>query len=313
MLDVITGVVIPGALEVPPDQRRRRVTWTLLTLIAVAALAWAFPYGLDYFSTEQTTRHTKKVEERIDKEDPAFTSIVREDKTEDNRMFILDRPISPAEKKNLFKVNTRQGANFKDLEEIVASHRGHELRVPGLRESDGYTKAWLIDLFSGRDAGLAITGIRAKDLKCRPAAAKTVILFEYGGGGDYEGILFNLSEPDTPLGLEGDGNKGKPYFSHKKVDLGNGATPGGLRTEVSSGIKDCNFIFEAEYRDAEGVHLQDIRNGSGRFDIRGIPADPEQVFVVTLGGIKDCGAHPGPLVPCPHLPFETGRWSIFDN
>lgn len=310
---MITGVVIPGALEAPPDQRRRRVTWTLLTLIAVAALAWAFPYSLDYFSTEQTTRHTKKVEESIDQEGPAFTSIVREDKSEDSRMFILDRPIGPEEIKNLFQVETGSGANFKDLEEIVASHSGQELRLPGLPEADGYAKAWLIDLFSGRNAGLAITGMRAKDVKCRPAAAKTVILFEYGGGGDYEGMLFNLSKPDTPLDIDGGENKGKPYFSHKKVDLGNGATPGGLRTEVSSGIEDCNFIFEAEYRDAEGAHLQDIRNGNGRFAIRGIPAHPEQVFVVTIDGIKDCGAHPDPLVPCPHLPFETGRWSIFGD
>lgn len=151
VLDVITGVVIPGALEAPPDQRRRRVTWTLLTLIAVAALAWAFPYSLDYFSTEQTTRHTKKVEESIDQEGPAFTSIVREDKSEDSRMFILDRPIGPEEIKNLFQVETGSGANFKDLEEIVASHSGQELRLPGLPEADGYAKAWLIDLFSGRN------------------------------------------------------------------------------------------------------------------------------------------------------------------
>ncbi|MFI6948020.1 hypothetical protein [Streptomyces sp. NPDC050422] len=228
-------------------------------------------------------------------------------------MFILDRPIGAEERKELFKANTKTGANFKDLEKIVAAHSGQELRVPALREADGYTEVWLIDLFSDRDASLVITGVRAKGAKCRPAAAKTVILFEYGGGGDYEGMLFNLSKPDTPLGLHGDENKVKPYFSFKKIDLGSGATPGGLRTEVSSGIKDCNFIFEAEYRDAEGAHVQDIRNDKGRFDVRGIPANPEQVFVVTLEGIKDCGADPGPMIPCPNLPFKTGRWSIFGD
>ncbi|WP_406106637.1 hypothetical protein OG698_29700 [Streptomyces sp. NBC_01003] len=309
---MIIDAVVPGTLEISPDQRRRKVLWTLLTLLLLALAAWAFSYGLDYISAEQTTRHAKEAEDSVDREGSAFTSSIREDKDAIPSAYILDQPLTLAEKKKFLLKGNSGSLDSKDLEKIVASHKGRGLEMPGLPESDGYTTTWLMDFFSDRTAGLAITALRAKELKCSPAAAKTVILVRLEGGGAYDGMHFNLSRPETPIALAPGPYMGKPYFSHKKIDLGNGATPGGLYAEVSSGIEDCRFAFEAEYRDAEGVYRQEIRNGKSEFEVRGIPANPEQIFVVTLESATDCGGRPWrKIAECPPLPFQKGRYTIY--
>jgi hypothetical protein len=178
---------------------------------------------------------------------------------------------------------------------LVKSHGGKHLKSPS-GFVKGYVKVWLMDLFSDRTAGFSVVGMRAKDLRCRPASAKMVVLSPSQGGGSYEGMLFDLSESAPPI-ITGEGEEhfGEPYFSYKKIDLGNGATPGGLRVEVTSGTKDCDWVFEVEYRDTKGVHVQEIRNGKEKFTIDGLPAHPEQLFVLSpaTGRFIDCGEAKG--------------------
>lgn len=280
----------------------------------MSTLAWAFPYGLDYVSTEQTTRQAKKAEDTIDREGSAFTTSVREDMSDPATAYISNQNLSVKEVGEVFNMNLKETISdakgfpdpaFYDLKRIVKSHHGHGLPASGLTHYSGFVRTWLIDFFSDRAAGLTITNIVAKDLKCSPAAAKVVVLIAFQAGGEYSGIHLNLSTPNTPVIVEPGGHQGEPYFSLKKVDLGNGAAPGGLRTEVSSGVDDCSFLLEAEYRDTEGTHYQEIRNGAGRFRVLGVPANPEQIFVVTSEGVIDCGKRPWRrIVACPTLPFD---------
>ncbi|MGC4981460.1 hypothetical protein ACLQ18_12575 [Streptomyces sp. DT193] len=297
-------------MESPPGQRRRRVLWTLASGAVVGLLAWLVPATLDYFATEPTTRHSKQVEENLDREGPAFTASARVDADPLYMAYVLDRPLTRTEVATFLKSGADDGPDFEEVEELAATHVGHGLEDPGWDKSDGYTSSWLIDLFSDRSASLAITDMRAKDLRCGPAAAKTVILVRPEGGGAYDGIHFNLSEPNTPYSISPDDYFGKPYFSHKKIDLGNGTEPGGLRASFSSGVQDCDFLLEAEYRDSLGVHQQEIKNASGRFAVRGLPANPSQFFFWTDEGVFDCSPHKlqGPR-RCPPLPFSVTNWS----
>ncbi|MGW4903851.1 hypothetical protein ACWEO9_00680 [Streptomyces albidoflavus] len=258
--------------------------------------------------TEPTTRHSKQVEENLDRESPAFTASTRVDPDPLYMAYVLDRPLTRSEVATFLEPG--DDPSFEEVEELAATHGGHGLENPGWDKADGYSSSWLIDLFSDRSASLAITSMRVKDLRCSPAAAKTVVLVRPEGGGAYDGIHFNLSEPKTPYSLSPDGYLGKPYFSHKKIDLGNGVEPGGLRASFSSGVQDCNFLLEAEYRDSLGVRQQKIQNASGRFAVRGLPANPYQFFLWTNGGVFDCGPHQLQRPrECPALPFSVTNWS----
>jgi hypothetical protein len=301
---------VPGTLQSPPGQRRRRVLWTLASGAVIGLLAWLVPATFDYFATEPMTRHSKEVEENLDREGRAFTASTRADADPLYMAYVLDRPLTRTETATFLESGADGNPDFGEVDKLAATHGGHGLEDPGWDKSDGYSSSWLIDFFSDRSAGLTITGIRAKDVRCGPAAAKTVILVRPEGGGAYDGIHFNLSEPKTPYSLSPDDYFGKPYFSHKKIDLGNGTEPGGLRASFSSGVQDCNFLLEAEYRDSLGLHQQEIKNASGRFALRGLPANPYQLFLWTNVGVVDCGAHQLQRPrKCPALPFSVTNWS----
>ncbi|MER6237625.1 hypothetical protein ABT185_16395 [Streptomyces clavifer] len=307
--ELVAEALVPGILESPPGQRRRKVLWTLAIGAVVGLLAWLVPAALDYFVAEPTTRHSKQVEENLDREGPAFTASTRVDPDPLYMAYVLDRPLTRSEVATFLESGS-DGPSIEAVEELAATHSGHGLENPGWDEAGGYSSSWLIDLFSDRSAGLAITGVRAKDLRCGPATAKTVILVRPEGGGAYDGIHFNLSESKTPYSLSPDDYFGKPYFSHKKIDLGNGAEPGGLRASFSSGVQDCDFLLEAEYRDSLGVHQQEIKDAAGRFAVRGLPANPYQFFLWTKVGVLDCGPHQFQRPrQCPAIPFSVTNWS----
>ncbi|WP_371611786.1 hypothetical protein [Streptomyces clavifer] len=198
--ELVAEALVPGILESPPGQRRRKVLWTLAIGAVVGLLAWLVPAALDYFVAEPTTRHSKQVEENLDREGPAFTASTRVDPDPLYMAYVLDRPLTRSEVATFLESGS-DGPSIEAVEELAATHSGHGLENPGWDEAGGYSSSWLIDLFSDRSAGLAITGVRAKDLRCGPATAKTVILVRPEGGGAYDGIHFNLSESKTPYSL----------------------------------------------------------------------------------------------------------------
>ncbi|MGW5019455.1 hypothetical protein [Streptomyces cacaoi] len=265
---------------------------SLAVAIALALVGWAFTYMLDYFSTERTARHAKDVDEKIEKEEPAFTASTRVDPPPpDSQVVLFDHPLTSAERKYLTGLDLEEGKDEPDLKNFVKSHHGKKLAFPGDKVG-GYSKTWLIDFFSGRTESLTISGVHAENIDCKSAAAKAMILFPPQGVGDYSTMLFKLPDNTPPIiggGPQVEG-AGEPYFSHKKIDLGSGATPGGVRMEVSSGTQDCAWEFEAEYRDSQGAHEQRFKDGKKRFFTRGVPARPQQVFMYAADkfSITDC-------------------------
>ena len=84
-----------------------------------------------------------------------------------------------------------------------------------------------------------------------------------------------------------------------KIDLGNGATPAGLRIQVTSGTQDCTWkAFEVTYVDSEGTHTQDITNNGKDFAVHGLAEKQRQIFKFSELGIKECAPTPPTSAPC---------------
>ncbi|MFD3980246.1 hypothetical protein ACFWR6_16775 [Streptomyces griseus] len=246
---------------------------------------WIVPWAADQFFAESATRTQNAVDDKLDREGDAFTVSVRDGTESEQTIYTLDRPITGAERQTLYGLDLRSDEGDRVFENLVTS-RAKKLAY-SLEKADGFSKIWLMDFHSDRDTELSVIGLRAKNLRCTTASAKVIFLFPQQGGGVYEGMFFDLPEKDTPTITGSDKNRGKPFFSFKKIDLGGSATPGGLRVEVSSGTSDCRWVFEATYSDSAGTHTQEITNGGEPFAIDGIPAGEAQRFVV------DPGAQPG--------------------
>lgn len=282
--DIIAQALFPGVEASPAGQRFRVARWSALAVVAAFLLAWGGSYGLDYLSATPTTRYEKEIADALDREGPAFTATVRENSEPRDRIAILDEILTPEERRELLGANQREDGGYKKFLSILKRHNTKELDYfSALR--DGYSKSWFIDLYSDRSAGFSIVDMRIRDLKCTPASAKAVFLFPPEGAADRHGMLFeDISESTNPAPIISDIDDphfGEPFFSHKKIDLGNGATPGGLSVTVSSGHNDCSWTFEAEYGDTQGRHTQEIKNGKENFSVKGVPAHPDQLFILT--------------------------------
>ncbi|MFE2059949.1 hypothetical protein ACFQ6U_06340 [Streptomyces sp. NPDC056465] len=154
--ELVGEALVPGILESPPGQRRRKVLWTLASGAVVGLLAWLVPAALDYLATEPTTRHSKQVEETLDREGPAFTASTRVDPDPLYMAYVLDRPLTRSEVATFLDPG-RDGPNFEAVEELAATHDGHGLEDPGWDKADGYSSSWLIDLFSDKAQAVVVS------------------------------------------------------------------------------------------------------------------------------------------------------------
>ncbi|MHB6909476.1 hypothetical protein [Streptomyces sp. DB-54] len=301
--DVIEGVM-PEAAD--PNSRRRnrkvliRLGWTVLA----ALVAFVVTKGTDWLTSEHDARVTNEADDKADRAGPAFSASVRLD-DQYSEAHIFDAPFSPQDKQTLLGM-TPQG---DPLTPFYAAHHGRgvsstDVHHPAMKvKSPGYSEEWLIDILSDRKASLVITGLRIKGLTCTAAKADTIISVRGQAGGSYEGMLFDLTRStNTPL-ITGDEEKhyGDPFFKYKKIDLGNGATPEGLRVQVTSGTQDCSWkAFEATYVDSDGEHTQDITNNGKDFAVHGFVAHPRQAFEVRSYGkfVRECKILDGGRYAC---------------
>ncbi|MFI5521972.1 hypothetical protein [Streptomyces platensis] len=248
-------------------------------------------------TAESSARTTQSADDKADREGPAFASNIRRDTNSVDHLqpIIFNTPFSLKEKNELLSLQLHTGED--PITSFAKSHRGYGVNELGVnypgKEVYGYSEAWLVDILSDRKASLVINGMHIKGLHCAPAKANTVITYQGQGGGSYEGMFFDLTRSTSNPLIAGDEEShfGKPYFRYKKIDLGNGAAPGGLRIEVASGTKDCNWTaFEVTYADSEGKHTQEITNNGKDFAVHGFTAKPAQVFRVftTAPFVKEC-------------------------
>ncbi|MBE8472325.1 hypothetical protein [Streptomyces justiciae] len=281
LADDVVATVVPEAAGLERRARNRRIAVSLAFTAMVTVLGVLAARGTDWFFAEHDARVASEADDKIDHEGPAFTASVRLD-TQDTEATLFDVPFSAADKRTLLGMSMEEGK----LQPFMAAHHGRgvsysDVRSPSMGISyPGYSEVWLMDLLSDRQAGLVINDLRVKGLSCTPAKATTAIERKGQAGGGYDGMLFDLTRADpVPLDTAADENFGKPFFAHRKIDLGNGATPGGLRIEVTSGTEDCTWkAFEATYVDSEGTHTQEITNNGKGFTVHGISEHREQTF-----------------------------------
>ncbi|WP_157955313.1 hypothetical protein [Streptomyces noursei] len=304
LLDDLVDGVVPEAAD--PDRRRRnrkvliRLSWTVLAaLVALVATK-----GADWLTSEHDARVTSEADDKADHAGPAFSASVRLN-TQYPEARIFDAPFSPQDKKILLAMQPKGDP----LTPFYAAHHARavsftDVHHPAMKvASPGYSEEWLMDLLSDRKASLVITDLRIKGLTCAPAKAATVISVRGQAGGSYEGMLFDLARsPSTPL-ITGDEEQhyGEPFFKYKKIDLGNGAAPEGLRVQVTSGTQDCSWkAFETRYVDANGEHTQDITNNGKDFTVHGLSAHPQQAFEVRSYGpfVHECKILGGGRLGC---------------
>ncbi|MDT7841013.1 hypothetical protein [Streptomyces justiciae] len=281
LADDVVATVVPEAVGLERRARNRRIAVSLAFTAMVTVLGVLAARGTDWFFAEHDARVASEADDKIDHEGPAFTASMRLD-TQSSEAALFDAPFSAEDKRTLLGMSKEDGK----LQPFMEARHGRHVSYSDVRHSAmgisyrGYSEAWLMDLLSDRQAGLVINDLRIKGLSCTPAKAVTAIEIQGQGVGGYDGMLFDLTRTDpVPLDTAADENFGKPFFAHRKIDLGNGATPGGLRIEVTSGTKDCTWkAFEATYVDSEGTHTQEITNDGKGFTVHGIAAQREQTF-----------------------------------
>ncbi|MFG2354000.1 hypothetical protein [Streptomyces sp. NPDC048521] len=294
--DVISDV-LPEAADPDPRRRNRRVLmragWAALT----ALFAFTLTKGCDWLTAEHDAQVASDADDKVDLSGPAFTSSVRLDAgTTPPDAYLFDAPFSPQEKRTLLAMGRDDGA----LTPFVEAHHGRgvlgadPVRARPTDPAPLFSQTWLVDILSDRKAGLVINGLRMKGLTCTPAKAAAVIVRKGQAGGSYEGMFFDVSRSaGTPFitGEEEGRHYGKPFFQYKKIDLGNGAAPEGLRVQVTSWTQDCTWkAFEATYVDTQGTHTQDITDNGKGFRVRGVAAPSAQVFELRTAGpfVRQC-------------------------
>lgn len=281
--------VAPDAADADRRTRNRKIYIRVGWLVASSVVLLLVTKGVDWFLSEHDARVASEADDKVDREGPAFTASVRAD-TEYTEASLYNAPFTEAEKRQIL-------GPPKDLRPFAKARHARGVYLsdvwnPSMRSAwKGYSQAWVVDLISDRKASLVINGMRAKGVKCTPARANTVIVARGEGDGGYAGMLFDLTRSaDVPLLTDSEGGDyGKPFFAHRKIDLGNGATPGGLRVQVTSGTKDCTWkAFEVTYVDADGTHTEDITDNGKPFAVHGIAERPAQMYLYTTEGIREC-------------------------
>lgn len=305
--DDMINTVMPQAADADPARQRRKIRITVAWVVVSSLVLFLLTKGTDWLTSEHDARVSSEADDKVDREGPAFSASVRQD-TREPEATLFDAPFSSRDKARI--VGTSGVA--QDLTAFTKAHHGRGVFYSDVWKSAmgvdwwGYSEAWFVDLISDRKASLVVNGLRMKGVRCTPAKATTAIIRVGEGGADYDGLLFDVTRStDTPLITGGpeEEHYGEPFFTHKKIDLGNGATPGGLRIQVTSGTQDCTWkAFEVSYVDAKGTHTQDITDNGKGFSVHGIAERPRQVYEHTVMGVEECAPRNRGRYTCPSFP-----------
>ena len=305
----LVQVNFPEADDPDRSKRNRKLLWSA----AGIALAGIFTFGLSWATAGLNSRHQKQIEDTLDRQGPAFSATVRQSPPKNLYALAFNKPFTITEKLELFKAKNDKPA----LEKFIKSHNGNKLGFPNIDVS-GFSEAWHINLLGDRKASLVITGMTLKGLKCKPAAANTVLIEQSQGVSDYVGMIYDLiNSPTKPLITDiNDTHWRQPFFEYKRITLGNGAEPAGLRVEVTSGFQDCTWdAFETTYVDATGTHKQDITNHGKKYAVHGVAKRPEQVYSLNPVAplVSDCMTSPGGIYDCGYPGWQHSAGKQEDN
>ncbi|MFF6776221.1 hypothetical protein ACFY8W_22020 [Streptomyces sp. NPDC012637] len=278
---------MPNTLHLPAAKRRRTIGVRVAVGVGLAVVAAVAATSWQVMSQPAVTKSEQEAQDALDKQEAPFTVGVDYDQTPPQGWKVaLDRLLTEAERQGL--------AARRDPEKARAyllSLGGRTIRYPSgfedrtdlaMKYTGADATALHLNLFSKRQAQLTITSMEAVDVSCHAPTAKTVVVWQSQGGAAYEGVLFDLTTPGaTPVITDEGDDQGAPYFGVRKIDLGGGASPGGLRVEALTRGRSCTWEIKAKYRDAyQGFGTVTLKDGEKPFAAEATPARPEQLWIM---------------------------------
>ncbi|MDT0307555.1 hypothetical protein RM780_11345 [Streptomyces sp. DSM 44917] len=257
----------------------------------------AAQYLFDLSVSGHQLARERDIERQLDGRQPPFTTAITYDTSvPGNWTIVLDRPLTPEEQGTLraIPVDAQFGQRVWDLLRPLG---GRLLHIPVAMDPlppgyDPFTNPWAdasataftMALLSDRASQLSILDMRPVNLSCTDPVAETVVEFPPQGEATYPGVVVDLaSENPTFLITDDAADQGQPYFSRRRIDLGGGLEPGGLRVEALARGQSCEWEIEARYQDAaQNVDSVTIRNDGQPFFAEAVPDDPEQYWRMEL-------------------------------
>ena len=307
LFGVVAPRLIPAVDGLMPRGKIAVLITVLIIVTASTTVSYVYSFGLDLVTAKQRISAEDEVAQKIDLEKLPFTANIDHPTYSGGEMFGLDRPLTEAEQASLAAIEPDEEAG-ENVWDLIRPLGGYVMPPPppidlGLKFSDPrswrlhYTEFFL-NIFSDRKSPLTITGMQAVNVSCRPPSAKTVIHpTAFGGSDSYDGVVFNLEDPPSfPIIMDENSDQGQPYFSRRKIDLGQGITPGSLRVAALVSNRTCEWEISARYRDSTKASGEvTLKDGDKSFLARGLPTDPEQYWTFD---------YEGKLHPCHKIPDE---------
>ncbi|ORT53985.1 hypothetical protein BKD26_36950 [Streptomyces sp. CB03238] len=143
------------------------------------------------------------------------------------------------------------------------------------------------------------------NISCTEPTARTVVTISGQGQALYPGVVVDLVSDDAMLYIADEGpDRGQPYFTRRRIDLGGGLEPGGLRVEALVSDQSCKWEIRARYRDAQqNAGEVTLRDGDKPFFAEAVPDDPEQYWQSNDHTVVARGSAPT-FLPCHEMPDE---------
>lgn len=293
--DVLEEKYFPEGRGAP---RRIRIrAWAISTAAAVLVASGGFAgtYVYDLWSTRARLGEERRAQAEIDREGPAFTaSIAYDTSLPEGFKVVLDRPLTTEEVEELSTVDNAEAWNFLEGlggRMIPDAGPGHTITPPsGWSWQDERTPrigsaVFTMTLLSERRSQLSIVDMAPTNISCTDPTATTVVEFPSAGEATYPGVIVEVTHDDPALLVLDEGlDQGQPYFGHRRIDLGGGLEPGGLRVQAMTSGLNCEWEIRAEYVDAKNNSGEVVlRNDDAPFFVEAPPPRPEQYWILPPG------------------------------
>ncbi|MGW6458615.1 hypothetical protein ACWF94_22330 [Streptomyces sp. NPDC055078] len=291
---------IPGTENLEPRKRRRVV----LSIAVIGTIFLSFSAivatAIGIYAEKQTAkprmRAEQAAEEELENEQEPLTGTIDYDTSLPADFIIaLDRTLTRQEQKKIEQVSIHDHEWFWNY---LRPRGGRLIRFPSVlfpsppryNPRVGSSTSFRMNLFTERQSQLSIVDMRAVNVECREPTAKTIVVFPPQGEGTYPGVIFDLAQKNAEPALTEGADTGKPYFSGRKIDLGPGLSPGGLKVEAKTPGLSCTWEIAARYRDSTGEPGRTIlKDGDKPLFAEDVPKSPRQYWTAD---------YRGHLVPC---------------
>lgn len=294
--------------------RRNRVrAWVISVVVALIATVGGFAstYAYDLWSTEARLREERAAQAALDQVNAPFTNSVSYDTSaQEPFQVLLDRPLTTKEAEEMQTLDNSDAWGFLENlggRMVPGVYAGQEIAPLGgwsWGERPTNTQigsaVFTMTVMSVRNSQVSIVDMTPTNVSCTEPTATTVVEFPSAGEATYPGVIVDITHGDpTLLVLDEGTDQGQPYFSRRRIDLGGGLEPGGLRVHAVSAAQTCEWEIQARYVDARQNSGEVIlRNDGEPFLVEAAPQRPDQHWILPPGpGLIACHEMQMPDMP----------------